>query len=694
MISPSNGAYLLWSGTTAEGRGRIGVIRGDDEYTSSQNVVYDSVSASGDLPIEAVIDDYGVMHIVGQEGGNLIYISRPVNGAASPAMVLCRREGEVVCSDPALSLEGVNALNLVYLKGGAVAYQRIDLSSPAITTATLTGGDVEAAGPRMGVDASGAGHAVWYAALPEPGLYYAGRTLQGEWSTPQLIARVAEPVELLLQVQNNGGVHVVWSDDVNVDYLHRDFQGSWTLPRALTGDGLMTKNLDLSPAPNGDLLVSWSGLAVNDWDIYCAKIGPEGQIRFAGNCLDTGGNSHDARLVMDANGAILFLWADGAPLSFVGWGTLNEFTLPIHVRSAVRQRLTIPATMTAPVLSFLYDYRSLEDSAVNSFTVELTEGVTTTEVFSTGGVKAGWTHQAISLAAWSGKSVTLTLALHEAVGKAPAELYLDEFVLGSVGPNLGVTVPASRRIVPGDQLVYTLTYANRGGVPVNGAVLTQTLPAELQFVAADPAPVVSPTAGSPLVWNLNELPPLTDGQIVVTATVSPTATGWSRLTSTVSIAAPGITELETADNQVDWPLQVMGEDLWTQVSRSLDCIPMETPVVYTITIGNRSSVVARNSWLTMTLPQGMSVTAADPAPESITGTQVLWNLGEIAAGDTALRTVVVTTTMSANAPWRGWITTTVEVGGPFVEPDAADNRVMNSTLAGFLRFLPWISKSY
>ncbi len=692
LISPLGEAYLMWSGIAADGHSRIGVIHGTDAYIVPQTAIYESAAAVGELPIEAVMDNNWFMHIVGQEAGNLIYLRRPLAGPTSPVMTLCQRDGKSVCSDPAIALEGVNALQLVYQKGGAIVEQRIDLSSLGITTTILAPAEAQGMGPQIGVDASGSAHTVWYATWPEPGLYYAGQNPQGSWSTPLLIARVTEPVQPLLQVQADGGVQVVWSDDVNVNYLHRDLQGQWNLPYVLNGDGMMTRDLDLSAAANGDLLISWSGLAVNDWDIYCAKIGPEGQVRFAGNCLEDGKDSYDAHLAMDANGALSLMWEQTSPTYFIGWEILNESTLSVTAQSAIQQQVTIPVTMTAPVLSFLYDYRSLENSAINSLTVELNDGMTTTEIFSTTAVKAGWTHQALSLAGEAGKSVTLTFALHQAAGKTPAALYLDEVSLGSVGANLVVTAPALRRVVPGEQVVYSLTYANQGGEVINGAVLTQTLPAELQFVAADPAPVSS--TGSELIWNLNELPPLTEGRIVVTATVSPTATGWSRLTSTLSIAAPGITELETADNKVDWLFQVAGADQWAGVSGSSDCISRGTSVVYTMTTGNRSGVAARNSWLTMTLPLSLSLVAADPVPDAVTGTVLLWNLGTVAGNDSALHTVVVTVTTPPTLTWNQWLTTTVAVGDGSVEPHIVDNRGVISTFVGFLRFLPWISKPY
>jgi uncharacterized repeat protein (TIGR01451 family) len=181
---------------------------------------------------------------------------------------------------------------------------------------------------------------------------------------------------------------------------------------------------------------------------------------------------------------------------------------------------------------------------------------------------------------------------------------------------------------------------------------------------------------------------------VVTATVSPTATGWSRLTPTLSIAAPEVTELETIDNQVDWPLLVVGPDLGVKFEGGGATIPLGTPLIYTATVNNRGIAAALNSCLTMTLPLSLSLAAADPAPDYVTGTVLLWNLGTIPGVDPTTHTVVVTATMVPSLTWNQWLTTTVEVGDGSVEPQRVDNRGVISTFVGFLRFLPWISTSY
>ncbi len=100
--------------------------------------------------------------------------------------------------------------------------------------------------------------------------------------------------------------------------------------------------------------------------------------------------------------------------------------------------------------------------------------------------------------------------------------------------------------MPGDVVVYTMQYGNRSSLPASGVWLTETLPAELAFVAADPAPL---STTLPLRWDLGDLEPQSGPfTIVLTATVLPSTT----IPSTLEVVArieSSATEVEVANNQ-------------------------------------------------------------------------------------------------------------------------------------------------
>jgi len=84
----------------------------------------------------------------------------------------------------------------------------------------------------------------------------------------------------------------------------------------------------------------------------------------------------------------------------------------------------------------------------------------------------------------------------------------------------------------GDQLVYTIHYENAGNLVGAGVVLTDTFPADITVVGANPT--ASSLTNAQGVWNLGTIAPNAGGQIVVTTTVG--GNGGRTLLNTVDIA--------------------------------------------------------------------------------------------------------------------------------------------------------------
>jgi len=93
---------------------------------------------------------------------------------------------------------------------------------------------------------------------------------------------------------------------------------------------------------------------------------------------------------------------------------------------------------------------------------------------------------------------------------------------------------SAAEVYPGDQLVYTLTYRNKGSIAANAVVLTDTLPTGVSYVSANPAP--STSTGQNYVWNIPTLNAGATGTIVMTTTVASNASG--TLVNQVDITAP------------------------------------------------------------------------------------------------------------------------------------------------------------
>ncbi len=117
-----------------------------------------------------------------------------------------------------------------------------------------------------------------------------------------------------------------------------------------------------------------------------------------------------------------------------------------------------------------------------------------------------------------------------------------------VAPDLAVTQTGPAIVVPGETITYTLTVTNAGSAAAAGVVLTDTLPAELSYVA-DSSGLPATPVGSSVRW---EVGPMTEGQalsFVLTATVAAGVADPAIITNILSTATDDA-ELLAGNNQV------------------------------------------------------------------------------------------------------------------------------------------------
>jgi uncharacterized repeat protein (TIGR01451 family) len=132
---------------------------------------------------------------------------------------------------------------------------------------------------------------------------------------------------------------------------------------------------------------------------------------------------------------------------------------------------------------------------------------------------------------------------------------------------IGVNVPDLRlgkrgpaQVYPHDRLTYTLTYTNAGGAPAHGVVLTDVLPSQVfSPTVTSSGAVITPRAGTRLVWDVADLAPGAGGTLTVTAHLTPTATGVFTNTARIATAAP---ELLIADNHAHVTTAVVWHTLY------------------------------------------------------------------------------------------------------------------------------------
>jgi Tol biopolymer transport system component len=110
---------------------------------------------------------------------------------------------------------------------------------------------------------------------------------------------------------------------------------------------------------------------------------------------------------------------------------------------SVTQKLTVPASLHEPTLSFQAQLRGPQGLKSTYYEASITQGITMTQVFSNN-LASPWGHHWLALDAWAGKEITITFTLHQGAGDPLAYLDLDDISLGSwETPVIDAVTPAA-----------------------------------------------------------------------------------------------------------------------------------------------------------------------------------------------------------------------------------------------------------
>jgi uncharacterized repeat protein (TIGR01451 family) len=148
----------------------------------------------------------------------------------------------------------------------------------------------------------------------------------------------------------------------------------------------------------------------------------------------------------------------------------------------------------------------------------------------------------------------------------------------------------------GDNVTFTLTYANNSETNVTGAVLTDTLPANFTYVSSSVAP--SSNAGGVITWNVGTINANTGP---FTITVVATATQGGGYTNNVSLTS---TNAPTANASAN--VFVSGPTLAISKVANVPAVVPTANVDYTITWTNTGDAVANITTITDTIPTGFT----------------------------------------------------------------------------------------
>jgi uncharacterized repeat protein (TIGR01451 family) len=363
----------------------------------------------------------------------------------------------------------------------------------------------------------------------------------GKWSDIQNISNltsVNNPCDLF--VDNSGRVKLLWKHDRTLYISTRDSEGRWNRPEQVYSTSNYVSG-ELLPDMNDNIHL----LIKENQYLRYRKQGPEG---VWSNVIDLASQMQSYEPVgsqIDLKGIVHLVWPDWAS------GSLNPYYRRLVAagaegNSVLSQQVMLHVDMASPVLSFLYQFSGGDPQPGSRFAVSIDNGSVSSEVFSTAAYTNNWMHQWVDLSPWAGQMVTVSFVLQQAAGVPFAWALLDDVTVGASRPDLWLYKNAvSPAVIPGQNAVFTLTYGNQGGASVASVRITDTLPAELAFVSASPAPV---TTTPSLVWDLPALPPSSGPYTIeLTTTLTSTLPALSKVENHATIG-PVTGELERMNN--------------------------------------------------------------------------------------------------------------------------------------------------
>ena len=235
--------------------------------------------------------------------------------------------------------------------------------------------------------------------------------------------------------------------------------------------------------------------------------------------------------------------------------------------------------------------------------------------------------------------------------------------------NLSISMLSQNSITgagPGDTAYYFITYTWEGDAPVTGVQVSAEFPSELTLLSA--IPQQSSMIGQNLTWDIGNMNNNDYGYIIVSFLISPSVQLGAMLTSTAAISG-NVTEDDLEDNTSSVELTIQNTslpDLWLIKWGLLESIESgafmtaEKGVTSTfeLTYFNFSTTTAEGVVIADNLPEGTEFVSADPAPSSVNGNEIQWNLNSLGQYGTGKITINIRPNETGNFTNTATISTT------------------------------------
>lgn len=239
----------------------------------------------------------------------------------------------------------------------------------------------------------------------------------------------------------------------------------------------------------------------------------------------------------------------------------------------------------------------------------------------------------------------------------------------STGANVKISKSGPASAAVGSSFAYGLLYSNAGPTTAQDVIITDTLPAGLTLVSASPAP--TSISGQTLTWGLGAIAVGASANIAVTVQVDVNAPASVLNSSHISTSSSGD---NPGDNDSSVTTQITRPNVWI-TKTGTPSVTVGQTIGYTLSYGNNGSAPANGVTVVDTLPAGTSFVSAIPAPNSVSGQTLTWNVGTLNAGATGSITVNATATVNAAS----LITNGATISTPTPGDSPADNSSSTNT---------------
>ena len=503
---------------------------------------------------KVVVDPAGVIHAVWDSAGRILYSERATNGVwTAPLEIQKPNNG----SNPFMGMDDAGVIHVVWTGSydNLLYTQRSSSgawSTPIEFTRGMFHGFMDGANEMdMKVGHNGVVSVVWevgtqYASTELSDLYYSQRSVSGAWSTPANISNLpGNARNLIISLAMDGAVHICWETSQIINSLtqtylyHADqpYGGTWSGAEKISQN--QGSHINTTIDNQGVLLAVWKGQGIQSAQRLAGGwtqpevIGSYGSNDYVVNPV----------VAVDGTGRAHIVWRNDSGF-YVG---------PRYIQAdsilRLSQTVTLPATMTSPVLSFFYQLGEASTANGGRLMVRVTHGTDQPNtVFSTTTNTDGWTHGWFDLSPWAGEEITVSYQLNLKGRQPPAFALVDDVTIGSGSTDVWVKDVGTGTALPSSTITLALAYGNQGVAPAAGVTVTQTLPDQLTYVSANPLPAT--VNGQVLTWDATTLAgrsgPFT---IQVTAAVAADVAPSKTLNGSAHIQTT-TAELETGNNTI------------------------------------------------------------------------------------------------------------------------------------------------